>query len=355
MNLDDIYLQKVRELDLKVDSLQLEAIRGLQEIIDQILVNKKTKFGFLKRSLYSSVKGLYMWGGVGRGKTFIMDIFYNNLPIEQKRRQHFSHLMKGIHSELRKYQGYKNPISRVAYDMAKDMRVICFDEFFVEDIADAMILGNVFTELFKLGVTLVATSNIEPENLYKRGLQRELFLPAIDVLIKNVNVLNLDSGVDYRFRLPNEYLNYIYPYNEQNRKNFFDKFFLRNHHFDKDINIEVLGREIFAMLVSHKDICFDFRVICGDGRSSYDYIDICSKYEQIFIYNLTGFDQYNEDMARRFIALIDEFYDQNKKVVILANNDFTELYEGERLKFEFQRTISRLNDMQNSSFGVLNE
>lgn len=119
MNLDDIYLQKVRELDLKVDSLQLEAIRSLQEIIDQILVNKKTKFGFLKRSLYPSVKGLYMWGGVGRGKTFIMDIFYNNLPIEQKRRQHFSHFMKGIHSELRKYQGYKNPISKVAYDMAK--------------------------------------------------------------------------------------------------------------------------------------------------------------------------------------------------------------------------------------------
>ncbi|WP_150464866.1 cell division protein ZapE [Francisella sp. SYW-2] len=355
MKLENAYLQKVRELNLKVDSLQLEAIKNLQEIMNQISVDKKKKFGFLKRSLYSHIKGLYMWGGVGRGKTFIMDIFFDNLPIKQKRRQHFSHFMKEIHSELRKYQGYKNPISKVAYDMAKDMRIICFDEFFVEDIADAMILGSVFTELFKLGVILVATSNIEPENLYKRGLQRELFLPAIDILIKNVNVLNLDSGVDYRFRLPTEYLNYLYPYNEQNRKNFFDKFFLRNEHFDKDLSIDVLGRRIAALLISHKDICFDFKVICGDGRSSYDYIDICSKYEQVFIYNLTGFDQYNEDMARRFIALIDEFYDQNKKVVILANNDFTQLYKGERLRFEFQRTISRLNDMQNNNFGISNE
>lgn len=355
MNLEDIYLSKVRELDLKADPLQIEAVRRLQLVIDQIFSKKISKINFFKKAFYPSILGLYMWGGVGRGKTFIMDIFYNNLPIDKKKRQHFSHFMKDIHAQLRKYQGKKNPISRVAYDMAKETQVICFDEFFVEDIADAMILGNVFTELFKLGVVLVATSNIEPEKLYQNGLQRELFLPAIDVLVDNVEVLNLDSGVDYRFRLPTDHLNYFYPYNEQNRKNFFDRFFLRNHGFDKDFSIRVQGRDIPSMLLSQRDVCFDFKVICGDGRSSHDYIELCERFQQIFLYNLTGFDQYNEDMARRFIALIDECYDQNKKVIIIAKSDFNELYHGERLRFEFQRTISRLNDMQNPQFGTTNE
>lgn len=355
MKLENIYLQRIRELDLRVDSLQLEAIRRLQEIVDQLNSKKKSKLRLFNKFFYPCIKGLYMWGGVGRGKTFIMDIFYNNLTIKNKKRQHFSHFMKNIHAQLRKYQGEKNPISKVAYDMAKQTQVICFDEFFVEDIADTMILGSIFTELFKFGVVLVATSNIEPEKLYKNGLQRELFLPAIDILLKNVDVLNLDSGVDYRFRLPTAYLNYLYPYNEHNRKNFFDKFFLRNSHFDKDLSIRVLARDIPTILLSHRDVCFDFKIICGDGRSAHDYIEICDTYEQLFIYNLVGFDYHNEDMARRFITLIDEFYDQNKKVVILANCDFKDLYNGERLKFEFQRTISRLNDMQNSQFGVIDE
>lgn len=352
MKLEQVYLQKVKDLGLTPDSLQIEAIKDLQEIIKQINTKKAPKFNFFNKAIYSHIKGLYMWGGVGRGKTFIMDMFYENLPTQKKLRQHFSHFMKNVHAQLRNHQGKKNPISRVAYDMAKQTQVICFDEFFVEDIADAMILGNMFTELFKLGVVLVATSNIEPRGLYKNGLQRELFIPAIDILVENVDVLNLDSGVDYRFRLPTEHLNYLYLYNEHNRKNFFDKFFLRNSSFDKDFDIQVLSRSIPTMLLSHKDVCFDFKVICGNGRSSHDYIELCKLYEQIFVYNLTGFDEYNEDMARRFIALIDECYDQNKKVVILANMDFKDLYQGEKLKFEFQRTVSRLNDMQNPSFGA---
>ncbi|ASG68819.1 cell division protein ZapE [Francisella halioticida] len=355
MNLKEIYFEKVKKLNLKADSLQIEAVESLQEIVDQLLSKKVSKIRLFTKPIYPFINGLYMWGGVGRGKTFIMDIFYNNLPIEKKKRQHFSHFMKSIHSQLKKYQGKKNPISKVAYDMAKEMQIICFDEFFVEDIADAMILGGVFTELFKLGVVLVATSNIEPEKLYRNGLQRELFLPAIDILVEHVNILNLDSGIDYRFRLPTDYMNYLYPYNEQNRKNFFDRFFIRNKHFDKDSKIEVLGRSISTLLLSNSDVCFDFKVICGNGRSSQDYIDICERFEQIFIYNLVGFDEYNEDMARRFIAIIDELYDQNKKVIILANYDFKDMYKGERLKFEFQRTVSRLNDMQNPRFGALDE
>ncbi|KEI34937.1 ATPase, AFG1 family [Francisella sp. W12-1067] len=355
MTLEQVYFAKIKQLGLKVDPLQLEAIQSLQRIIDELTTKKKPKKLFFNKFIYPHIRGFYMWGGVGRGKTFIMDIFYNEVPTSKKKRQHFSHFMKDIHTRLRSYQGSKNPIAKVAYDIAKDTQLICFDEFFVEDIADAMILGNIFKELFNLGVVLVATSNIEPQRLYLNGLQRELFLPAIDVLIANVDVLNLDSGVDYRFRLPNEYLNYLYPYNEANRKNFFDKFFLSNKYFDKDLKINVLNRDIDIILVSSKDVCLDFKAICGDGRSANDYIEICKIYRQIFVYNLKSFSQANEDMARRFISLIDECYDQNKKVIILADCDFKEIYKGKRLSFEFQRTISRLNDMQNPGFGVLDD
>lgn len=350
MGLKKVYFDKVKELDLQPDTLQIQAIEDLQKIIEQLSSKKNSKLNFLNKAIYPEIKGLYMWGGVGRGKTFIMDIFYNEILTPKKKRQHFSHFMKDIHMRLRGYQGKKNPVARVALEIAKETQIICFDEFFVEDIADAMILGNVFKELFSLGVVLVATSNIEPEKLYARGLQRELFLPTIDILIENVDVLNLDSGVDYRFCLDTSYINYLYPYNEQNRKNFFDRFFIRNKAFDKNQTLQILGREIATLLHSHSDICFDFSVICGDGRSAYDYIEICKNYEQIYIYDLKGFDEYNEDAARRFIALIDECYDQNKKVIILANDDFKDIYKGTKLSFEFQRTISRLNDMQNLNF-----
>jgi len=238
----------------------------------------------------------------------------------------------------------------VALEIAKETQIICFDEFFVEDIADAMILGSIFRELFSLGVVLVATSNIVPERLYSRGLRRELFLPAINMLLENTEVLNLDSGVDYRFLLETSYTNYLFPYNEQNRKKFFDRFLVRNKDFSKDYPLQILGRNMPARLHSNLDVCFDFSVICGAGRSAYDYIEICKNYDHIYIYNLRGFDGYNEDVARRFIALIDECYDQSKKVVMLANEDFKNIYKGEKLVFEFQRTISRINDMQNPNF-----
>ncbi len=350
MGLKKIYFDKVEELQLQPDELQIKAIEGLQEIIEQLESKKISKFIFFNKAIYPQIKGLYMWGGVGRGKTFIMDIFYNEIPTKKKKRQHFSHFMKDVHSRLRRFQGSKNPISKVALEIAKETQIICFDEFFLDDIADAMILGNVFKELFSLGVVLVATSNIALEKLYAKGLRRELFLPAIDMLIQNTEVLNLDSGVDYRFLVESSYTNYLFPFNEKNRRDFFDRYLFRNKHFSKDYPLQILGREMPALLHSNLDICFYFAVICGDGRSAYDYIEICKNYEHIYIYDLKGFDEYNEDAARRFIALIDECYDQSKKVIILANEDFKNIYNGVKLSFEFQRTISRLNDMQNPYF-----
>ncbi|MFC4892986.1 cell division protein ZapE [Pseudofrancisella aestuarii] len=359
MLLLEVYEKKIEQSHLRSDPLQLEAIRSLDRITNQLKTKKRNKFNFFSKSLYPSIIGLYMWGGVGRGKTFIMDIFFDNVPIINKSRLHFSHFMKNMHFLLKKYSGQKNPISKAAYEIAKKNQLICFDEFFVEDIADAMILGKVFKELFDLGVVLVATSNIHPSKLYSNGLQRELFLPAIDVLIENVDVLNLDSGVDYRFCKDVSYLNYFYPYNDQMKDVFFDKFFAENISFEKNVDIEIINRKIPALIVGENSICFDVSVICGSGRSALDYIELCSKYRSIFLYNLKAMhpedgnncNTSDESIARRFIALIDECYDQGIKVIILAAEDFKSIYQGRRLQFEFQRTVSRLNDMQSENFG----
>ena len=361
MKLLDLYHRETKEKDYILDEAQVQVITLLEEIIQKINTEQASKsFYFFKKSLYPQIKGLYMWGGVGRGKTFIMDMFFDALPTKLKSRLHFSHFMKNIHALLKKYEGVKS-IKKVAYEIAQKNQIICFDEFFVEDIADAMILKNIFRELFQQGVILVATSNIHPSKLYANGLQRESFLGAINVLMQKVNVINLDSGTDYRFREKNIYKNYLFPVNDENEKLFYEKFnkIETENEIFKNQEIEVIGRKIPSLLYGKNSICFDYKIICGHGRCNIDYIDICSKYKNIFVYNVesmtgdtTSKDCINEDRARRFIALIDEAYDQGINVIIIAETDFKEIYQGNKLNFEIQRTISRLNDMQNDSFGV---
>jgi len=359
MSLLDKYNHKVKELGLQSDSLQLEAIDLLQAIINNLNSLKTNKLNFLSKRLYPEIKGLYMWGGVGRGKTFIMDIFFENASIKNKTRVHFVHFMQSMHFLLKKHSGKKNPIIVVAQEIARKYQLICFDEFFVEDIADAMVLGNVFKELFGLGVVLVATSNIQPQRLYANGLQRQSFIPAIDILVKNVNILNLDSGIDYRFTKKNTYSNYYFPCNEGSKNDFFERFARECITFDKNVEIEVANRRIYALAVAEKAICFDIVAICGYGRSASDYIEICRTYDCIYLCNLQAMclggagnsNEFDDSMARRFIALVDECYDQSVLIVILANEDFKQIYQGSKLKFEIQRTISRLNDMQSNDFG----
>ena len=355
MILLDKYNDKVKVLGLQADPLQLQAIDLLQKIIVELDTLKLNKFNFFSKRVYPKINGLYMWGGVGRGKTFIMDIFFESVSIRKKTRVHFVHFMQSMHYLLKKHSGKKNPIIIVAQEIARKYQLICFDEFFVEDIADAMVLGNVFKELFELGVVLVATSNIQPQRLYANGLQRELFVPTIDILIKNVNVLNLDSGIDYRFTKNNRYANYYFPYNEEARNIFFERFASENLISDKNIDIDISKRKIRALAVAETSICFNAEILCGKGRSASDYIELCKKYKNIYLYNLTvmasGETICDEDVARRFIALVDECYDQGTLIIILANDDFKYIYKGSRLKFEIQRTISRLNDMQSNEYG----
>ncbi|WP_440616865.1 cell division protein ZapE [Cysteiniphilum sp. 6C5] len=347
MSLHENYLSYIKGHHYSEDPLQLQAIDLLQQVIDQ-LDNKviKAKSWRLFKKKPDPIKGLYMWGGVGRGKTFIMDLFYDALNTQKKTRLHFNHFMQQVHQSLRSFQGQKNPLQMVAHNIADQYSIICFDEFFVEDIADAMILGNLFTQLFALGVTLVATSNIPPERLYQGGLQRELFLPAIDCLIKHVTVLNLDSGTDYRQLAQARNQNYFYPLPQAtlDLANRFKQNASTHVMYDTDIILE--DRLVKVKAVDENAIWFDFSSICGDGRGVSDYIALAKRFDMIYISDMPILTIKDESETRRFIAMIDEFYDEDKHVIIAADTDFNDIYQGEKLKFEFERTKSRLHEMQ---------
>ncbi len=345
-SLQTYYHDRLKTIDGQPDGDQSVAINHLQSIYDALVHTKPHRPWFTKQ-LYTPVKGLYLWGGVGRGKTFIMDLFFDYLGPIPKSRLHFSHFMQRTHRLLNRFHGQKNPINRAAYLIAKKARVICFDEFYVEDIADAMILGNLFTALFKFGVTLVATSNIPPDRLYLGGLQRESFLPAIEQIKQNVTIQNLDAGVDYR-QVATHLKNYFFPLDESEKQlqNRFAQLTGQTKLPETGQTITLMNRTMPIFCQTHNALWMDGRVLCGPGRGVDDYIALANMVQYLFISYLPILDQFHEDMARRFIALIDECYDRRVTVIISADAIFYELYQGKRLSFPFQRTISRLNEMQ---------
>ena len=350
MSLERVYYSRCSAKNYKPDEDQIRAIESLQHIYNNIIATPKKPFIFGKK-LYVNVKGIYIWGGVGRGKTFIMDLFYNYLPKEKKLRQHFNHFMQMIHNELKLFKGQRNTLNKIAYKIAKKYRVICFDEFYVEDVADAMILGKLFTHLFDFGVTLVCTSNIVPRKLYQGGLQRELFLPAIEALEKNIDVLNLDLGVDYRKQKIPKYLNY-YISNKDSYTVLAKRFneISQSNTVNANQYIDVHDRRILATQLSIDAIWFDFNIICGYGRGAADYIALCQAYSVIIINDIPAMDDNNNDFARRFISLVDEAYDQRILLIVSAEVDIDFLYEGKLLSFAFERTKSRMLEMQSLGY-----
>ena len=297
------------------------------------------------------VRGLYIWGGVGRGKTCLMDLFYESLDFKQRQRSHFYRFMREIHAQLHALKGVENPLEQVAHDISQRVRLLCFDELFVSDIGDAMILGTLFDALFRRGVTLVATSNVPPDDLYKSGLQRQRFLPAIDLLKRNLDVLHLDGGVDYRLRHLQQSGTYLdaaaSDTAQRMRQLFLD---LNGQAGTGPRAVEIEGRRIDAVDSSPDMIWFDFSELCEGPRSQNDYIDLAHDYHTVFVANVPVFDSLHEDAARRFIMLVDEFYDRGVKLVLSAAASPTALYHGERLQFEFERAASRLIEMQSSAY-----
>lgn len=292
-----------------------------------------------------------MWGGVGRGKTFVMDVFFEALPFEEKLRYHFHRLMYRVHNQLKQLQGEADPIEVVAADLAAQAKIICFDEFFVADIGDAMILGKLLRGLFSRGVTLVATSNIPPAELYRDGLQRQQFLPAIDLLKSHTEVMNLDNGCDYRLRVLEQAELWHSPLDvaaEQNLDNYFRAIAPEEGSIGQPI--EILGREIHTRRRADCIAWFNFDDLCDGPRSQNDYIELARAFSTVLIANVPQLTAETEDQARRFIALVDEFYDRRVKLIVSAEEPIEQIYAGRRLVMEFQRTASRLLEMQSHDY-----
>jgi cell division protein ZapE len=297
-------------------------------------------------------RGIYLWGGVGRGKTWVMDLFFECLPFPDKRRSHFHRFMYDVHERLRGLTDTQDPLARVADDIAAQARVLCFDELFVSDITDAMLLGTLFKELFARGVTLVTTSNVPPSGLYRDGLQRARFLPAIDLLEAHTQVIHLDSGTDYRLRLLERAEIYHHPLDENAEANL-ARYFAQlcadlSCSTAEDLAVE--GRLIPARRIGDGVVWFDFDAICDGPRGQTDYIAIAAEFHTVLVSNVPRLTATHENQARRFIALVDEFYDRSVKLIISAAEPVDHLYAGERLGFEFERTRSRLQEMQSREY-----
>lgn len=299
------------------------------------------------------VKGLYLYGGVGVGKTYLMDILYNNLPFHAKHRAHFHPFLQYIHTELTKRQGQKNPLAALASHIAKTKCVLCFDELYVADIADAMLLGNLFNALFSAGLTLVATSNLHPDDLYKGGLQRELFLPAIDALKSHTHIMHLQTDQDYRLRTLTQAGVYFYPLDLQAKQNMRQTFMsFADPNAMRNTPLVILGREIETRCHTHTMAWFDCEALCSIPRSAHDYVELAKQFHTVFVSDvpvMRGKPQ-QDDLARNFISLVDIFYDNKVKLILSAAAPITALYQGTRLAFDFQRTQSRLIEMQSQAY-----
>ncbi len=292
-------------------------------------------------------RGLYIWGGVGRGKTLLMDWFFASLRTPRAERWHFYRFMRGVHAELGGAKGRVRPLERVARVIAARADVICLDELFVADIADAMILAGLFTGLFRRGVTLVATSNQAPQDLYKEGLQRQRFLPAIALIESHAEVLHLDGGIDYRLRQLERaptYLDSNLPHTPAALEDRFAA--LAGGSVAGPATLALEGRTLHAVDTAPGMAWFDFSELCEGARSQNDYIELARRYSTLFIANIPEFTHQHEDAARRFIMLIDELYDRGVKIVVSAAAAPDVLYRGERLQMDFRRAASRLADMQ---------
>jgi len=309
------------------------------------------QLGRFSRKPETPVMGLYLWGGVGRGKTMLMDLFYECLPAGDRLRMHFHRFMHRVHRELNELSGTADPLKVVADGLAGETRVICFDEFFVSDIGDAMILGELFEHLFERGITLVATSNVEPDSLYENGLQRRRFMPAIEAIKTHTRVHCLDAQTDYRLRVLERAEIYHVPLDaaaEQSLSRSFHALAPETPVEKVALNIE--NRIIHARMVAEDVAWFDFAELCEGPRSQNDYIELSRIFHAVLVSDVRRFSSRDEDAARRFISLVDEFYDRNVKLIISADAQIDELYGGERLRFEFERTKSRLLEMQSLEY-----
>lgn len=354
------YEYDLQRADFYSDSAQSLAIKALDDLYHQLIsylnqpvVRPSVWQQFLGKKVQVAPppKGLYMWGGVGRGKTYLMDTFFESLPTERKMRVHFHRFMYRVHDELRSLSDVSDPLEIVADRFCSEANIICFDEFFVSDITDAMILGTLFEALFRRGIVLVATSNIAPKDLYRNGLQRARFLPAIALVQAHCHILNVDSGVDYRLRTLQQAEIYHYPLDTKatdNLQAYFQQ--LTNPEHMPESTIEVNHRLITVKAACDGVLHATFAQLCQTARSQNDYIELSKIYHTVLLADVQTMDKSSDDAARRFIALVDEFYERHVKLIISAAAPLSDLYSDGLLEFEFKRCQSRLIEMQSYDY-----
>jgi cell division protein ZapE len=366
VDLHALYAQQLAERDFKPDPVQAAIVDRLDNLRGRLIAARGSAgssrsvrrwlgaLGNGGKGAAAPVRGLYLWGGVGRGKTWMMDLFFQSLPFPQRRRRHFHRFMHDVHAELKTLQQQEAPLDVVAGRIARDARVLCFDELFVSDIADAMILGGLFEALFKRGVTLVSTSNVKPRDLYKNGLQRQRFIPTIALLEQNMDVVAVDGAVDYRLRRlthAGTYLPSGAADTPQRLRELFEELEDAEAGSTEPVeSIEIQGRHIPVVDENSGVVWFDFMALCSGPRSQEDYIEIAREYQSVIVSDIPVLDSFHEDEARRFIALVDELYDRSVNLVVSAAAGPTELYGGDRVAFAFERTASRLIEMQSEEY-----
>ncbi|AJE18277.1 ATPase [Neisseria elongata subsp. glycolytica ATCC 29315] len=335
------------------DAAQARAIEHLDRLWTELMMFKRKRNRFLGRSLRSPQlpKGLYFYGGVGRGKSFLMDAFYGCLPYRRKRRVHFHAFMAEIHQRLRGLKSEANPLKAVAAEIAKETRVLCFDEFHVSDIADAMILGRLLENLFNEGVVLVATSNYAPSELYPQGQNRSSFLPTIALIEEKLTILNVDGGEDYRHRTLTAAEVFYIPANDENERELADLFTqVTAGQVGRPSEIEIHGRMLRCKKRTDKAIWFDFRMLCFGPRSQADYLYLSEHYEMIFVSGIEKLSQAERAEARRLTWLIDVMYDYRVKFCATCDVPVGEIYVEGDFAQEFVRTASRLTEMQSQEY-----
>jgi cell division protein ZapE len=357
----DLYQRALRRRGFKSDSSQMRAVERLQQLYEEWTAYKARRSTALRRLVVRPPlpRGVYLWGGVGRGKSFLMDSFYLCLPLVRKRRVHFHHFMRDVHRELEELKDREDSVGVLAERIAKRYRLICFDEMHINDIADALIIGRLLGRTLDLGVVYCMTSNYRPDELYKDGLKREHFLPAIALLKERLDVLHVDGGVDYRQKMLEGVKVYHAPLGALAERALMDAFRRIAEVEEEFHELDVEGRVIPFRHRAGGVVWFDFKVICGWGRSQHDYLDLAKRFHTVIVGDVPRMGLALAEEAQRFTLMVDVFYDNRVKLIVSAAAEPGDLLRFEEdpgdarlraLRFEFDRTSSRLLEMQSREY-----
>lgn len=352
MNVVEYYEGSLAERGYKPDASQRAAIERLQRYFDDWIAFKDQRSNAVKRLLKRPEvpRGAYLWGGVGRGKSFLMDAFYATVPVKRKTRLHFHEFMRSVHRQLDDVKGMQDPLDEVAKRIAKKYRLICFDEFHVSDVADAMILYRLLLKLFEYGTSFVMTSNYEPSTLYPDGLHRDRILPAIELIKARMDILNVDAGIDYRRRTLEQVKCYHTPLGPETDKALEDAFEQLSDTPPLDPILLIEHREILSKRRAGSVVWFDFATLCGGPRSQNDYLEIASRFHAVILSDVPSMGPRQASEARRFTWLIDVFYDHKVKLIMSASCEPEQIYTEGPMSGEFHRTVSRILEMQSKEY-----